>query len=368
MKYVLAFIAALLPGLAEAQTFPTVPDHTVIGRIGAGNSSGPSEAIPWTTLLAQMIGAQSANTVYAGPATGASAQPAFRALVGADLPTPGASSLGGVQSKTCSTSNWFNTLSTGGVLGCSQPAFTDITGTLAAAQCPAATISVQGCVIPDNSTIIISGGKLVAQAGSATSVDAAGGTSVTNCGTANAALYNTSSNKVGCVVGQWTLLATLSASGGNFTDTSHLTSTYTSYWIVAKNILATTTGGQQVQLLAHSGGSYQSTGYITAELTLGSGSSAVINPTTFIALSQAGTIQTTGAGYSGMFFIDSPSQTSTPKNFYSITGGGYGGSVLNGLFGNGSWTGGNGAIDGFEITCTGTGGCASGSVEIYGRL
>lgn len=49
------------------------------------------------------------------------------------LPTPTASTLGGVQSLTCSTSNWFRTLSTAGVFGCSQPSFSDLTGQVAAA-------------------------------------------------------------------------------------------------------------------------------------------------------------------------------------------------------------------------------------------
>lgn len=69
-----------------------------------------------------------ANQVWAGPTSGGQGFARARALVGADVPAPGASSLGGVQSLTCSSSNWFRTLSTGGVFGCSQPAITDISG------------------------------------------------------------------------------------------------------------------------------------------------------------------------------------------------------------------------------------------------
>lgn len=125
---------ALAP--AVAQQFPTVPDHTVIGRIGVGGQSGPSQAIPFTKLLPNLIGVQLANRVQAGPTSGTAATPTFRALVGADLPAPGASSFGGVQSKTCSTSNWFSSLSTGGVFGCTQPAFSDLTSQIALAQLP----------------------------------------------------------------------------------------------------------------------------------------------------------------------------------------------------------------------------------------
>lgn len=139
MKRLLAllFLAGVSPALA--QQFPVVPDHTVIGRAGTGSSSGPSQALPWSTLLANLVGAQSANTVYAGPSSGSANTPGFRALVGADLPPPGASSLGGVQSKTCSTSNWFNSLGTNGVFGCSQPSFADLTSSLACSQHPALT-------------------------------------------------------------------------------------------------------------------------------------------------------------------------------------------------------------------------------------
>lgn len=82
---------------------------------------------------------QSANTVLAGPTTGGPAAPGFRSLVGADLPAPSASTLGGVKSLTCSSNNWFNTLSTAGLLGCSQPAFSSLTGSMACSQAPALT-------------------------------------------------------------------------------------------------------------------------------------------------------------------------------------------------------------------------------------
>lgn len=51
MKKTLAFLLALLPAVAVAQTFPTVPSQTVIGRTAAG--AGPAQAIPFTQLSAQ---------------------------------------------------------------------------------------------------------------------------------------------------------------------------------------------------------------------------------------------------------------------------------------------------------------------------
>lgn len=40
---------------------------------------------------------------------------------------------------TCSSNNWFNTMSTAGVFGCAQPAFSNLSGSVAASQMPALT-------------------------------------------------------------------------------------------------------------------------------------------------------------------------------------------------------------------------------------
>lgn len=126
----LALTAALMPGLtpAIAQQFPTVPANSVIGRLGIG--SGPSQAIPFANFLPALIGAQTANTVYAGPTSGAVASAAFRLLVGADLPVPSSSTLGGVKSLTCATHAWMNQISIAGQPVCVQPNYTDLAGTL----------------------------------------------------------------------------------------------------------------------------------------------------------------------------------------------------------------------------------------------
>jgi len=163
LKFALGFLA-LLAGPVAAQQFNNVPDHSVIGRIGTGSGSGPSQAIPFSLLSQTFLSglcqtnnafpvystaagawvcstAPAANTVYAGPSTGAAAQPAFRALVGADLPLPAASTLGGVFSKAAVASNWLRSLGTDGNLTASQPNFTDLAGSIASGQVPANLIS-----------------------------------------------------------------------------------------------------------------------------------------------------------------------------------------------------------------------------------
>lgn len=83
------------------------------------------------------------NLFFAGP-NGSSGTPAFRAIVGADLPNPSASTLGGIQSKAGVSHQWISSISTSGVPGLSQPAFSDISGTVAAAQLPNPTTSSLG--------------------------------------------------------------------------------------------------------------------------------------------------------------------------------------------------------------------------------
>jgi len=69
---------------------------------------------------------QSANTVFAGPASGSAAAPTFRAMVGADLPFPGASSLGGVESYAAVSHQWINSISIFGAPSSTQPAASDL--------------------------------------------------------------------------------------------------------------------------------------------------------------------------------------------------------------------------------------------------
>jgi hypothetical protein len=76
------FIAAALwlsaAGAALAQQFPTVPDRTVIGRIGTGSSSGPSQAIPFATLLTNLA---SPLPILNGGTGGVTAATAFANIV-----------------------------------------------------------------------------------------------------------------------------------------------------------------------------------------------------------------------------------------------------------------------------------------------
>lgn len=79
-----------------------------------------------TGAVTETLSTQSANTVFAGPTSGSPATPTMRLLVGADLPNPGASSKGGIQSLVATAHQWINTISTSGVPSSTQPACADL--------------------------------------------------------------------------------------------------------------------------------------------------------------------------------------------------------------------------------------------------
>jgi len=106
-----------------------------LGSTGYVLTSNGASALPtWQAPLT--LTAESANTIYAGPVSGPMDIPAFRSLVGADLPNPSSSTLGGVKSAASVSHQWIDSISTSGVPHLSQPAFSDISGTVSAAQLP----------------------------------------------------------------------------------------------------------------------------------------------------------------------------------------------------------------------------------------
>jgi hypothetical protein len=71
---IVAVSLSLLPLAAFGQQFPTIPDRSVIGRVGIGNQSGPSQPISFSVLAAQLQPIIGPNTVLGS--------------IGIGLPTP----------------------------------------------------------------------------------------------------------------------------------------------------------------------------------------------------------------------------------------------------------------------------------------
>ena len=104
-----------------------------------------------------------ANQVLATP-NGSTGAVSLRSLVGADLPNPSASTLGGIESYVAQSHQWINAISTSGVPASTQPAFTDISGTASSTQIPSLDASK-----------ITSGTLALAQGGTNASLAATGG-------------------------------------------------------------------------------------------------------------------------------------------------------------------------------------------------
>lgn len=134
------------------QTLTGTGTVTSVGLAMPGIFTVSGSPITTNGTLTATLATETANTVWAGPTTGAASAPTFRALVGADLPAPGLSSLGGVQANAAVTSQWMRNISTSGVPQLSQPSFSDISGSLAPTQCPASALATLGCVNAINAT------------------------------------------------------------------------------------------------------------------------------------------------------------------------------------------------------------------------
>ena len=111
------------------ETVGTVTNVTFTGD-GTVLSSTPSSAVTTTGTVTATLNTQSANLVFAGPSSGSAANPTFRTLVTADLPTATSSTLGVVKPDN-STINI-----SGGVLSAVTPLMTPLAvGSIIVAAC-----------------------------------------------------------------------------------------------------------------------------------------------------------------------------------------------------------------------------------------
>lgn len=137
----------LTPGLNGQVLISQGPGQNAAWSSAVGTGSVTSVALslppifsvsgsPVTTsgTLTATLANQSPNLIWSGPASGGAAAPTFRALVGADLPNPSASTLGGVQSRTVVANNFMTGISTSGVPTLAQVSAAGLTGSLPIAQ------------------------------------------------------------------------------------------------------------------------------------------------------------------------------------------------------------------------------------------
>ena len=130
-------------GAGEARFPKGIISSTVTATTFSGALSGNASTASALAANPADCSANQFATTIAANGNLSCAQPAFTDISGlvaaAQLPNPSATTLGGTESKSCSASQWLNVISTSGVPSCSQPAFTDISGSVAASQMPALT-------------------------------------------------------------------------------------------------------------------------------------------------------------------------------------------------------------------------------------
>ena len=162
------------------------------------------------------------------------------------------------------------------------------------------------------------------------------------------------------------LLNTLTASSSaSLQDTSSLTATYSSYLLVFENIVPASNA--QLELLVHSGGSFQTTSYLMRIWEFSS-TTANTTPTTFFALTATDFASSAaGSGFSGFALITAAASAAIPKNIISEGIYTSAGAIVLSKAG-GYWNGSNAAIDGFEIALAGGVLLTSGVVKVYGIL
>lgn len=170
--------------------------------------------------------------------------------------------------------------------------------------------------------------------------------------------------------GGWTLLNTLTASSSSsLSDTTTFTSAYSEYEIRWSDIVLATDANNRLLLRVHTGGSFQTSGYLSTTLSVtGSGTvvggadATVIDLSTSISAGAQNSI-----GMTGHLRVAGVTGTSAPKMWFGR------GSRVSGVPSlticeiAGAWNGGNGALTGFQIF-TSVGNITSGTVKIYGRL
>ncbi len=174
------------------------------------------------------------------------------------------------------------------------------------------------------------------------------------------------------------LVPTSSGSTGQILTTNGTTPSWVSGWTLINTITGTSTAALQdttsltstyanvsVQLQLYSGGSYQTTSYSSSAVVAGSAGNST--STTFIGLGKASVVSNTSTyPCQGVFWISNPSSTTTYKPVYALfsyydtnVATQYGPSTSAGV-----WTGGTGAITGFQIAASS--GNITGTVHIYG--
>ena len=193
MLLLVASAAFFIAGSASAQNSGTVSNHAIAVGKGPGMSGFSSVACADKLFLAGRSGLD----------------PACRAIIGADLPFPGASSLGGAFSLAAASNQFLTGLGTDGNFTRAQPSFANISGSWSCAQAPAFTGNVTtpaGSCVTTIAALAVTNGMLAGSIAASKLV----GTDIATVGTITTGTWN--ANKIALAYGGTN--ADLSGTGG----------------------------------------------------------------------------------------------------------------------------------------------------------
>ena len=144
------------PGtIASSATAGVSALNGLTGALTVAPGSGISVATATPNITVNLASIAN-NNILCNTSGGAAAPVACAILPTQAMPAPTASTLGGVESYAATTHQWLNSISTSGVPSSSQPAFTDISGSVGSTQMPA----LSGDVTSTAGTVATTVGKI----------------------------------------------------------------------------------------------------------------------------------------------------------------------------------------------------------------
>ena len=161
------------------------------------------------------------------------------------------------------------------------------------------------------------------------------------------------------------LLATLTASNSaTLSDTTHLTATYAEYNIIFENLIPAATS-QVCKLQVQVSGSYQTSGYLSQNVSVSNATVTATTVTTYIGCGVGvGLVGNTAPGVSGQMHVSNPSGTSAPKTFFGVFSSYFNSNYVT-IEMSGGFYNTTGAVTGFQVLFDG-GNITSGVIKIYG--
>ena len=230
-------------------------------------------------------------------------------VAAARLPNPSTTTLGGVQAITAVSHSWVSAISTSGVPALSQPAFTDISGTIASGQVPTLNQSTTGTAANVTGIVAIANGGTGQTTAAAALAALGGATSASLAGYASLTASNT-----------FTLSQTVSGAtaGWNFLDRS-TSLQWTWYATSGAASLYNTTNGNVLNVTVAGAVSMASLA-LTAALPISSGGTG--------ATTAAGALTNLGAassaslsGYASLSAANTFSAANSFSSQVTVTGG-----------------------------------------------